>query len=383
MPTQARVNGIGTPIRTQSQVAIAVLIPCRNEALTVTSVVKRFRAALPSAQIYVYDNCSSDDTSERARKAGALVRRENQPGKGCVVRRMFSDIEADVYVLVDGDDTYEAEAAHALIAELLSGPFDLVNGDRLPATADAHPQGHLFGNKILNALINQLFGTVGTDMLSGYKVLSRRFVKTFPTMSSGFEIETELVVHALQLRMPTSAVKTSYSKRKEGSISKLHAFRDGLRIVKLLSRLVKEERPLLFFATIGCMLACCSLLLSPTGIIEYDPEHLPLIFAEFLALALGLSAILSVFSGLILDTVTRGRRELKRLHYLTMQAPSIPPSELQKTEAALFSARNGNGRLGQEGRYEPGQSREYQPVGIAKFGSHAENQKSGKVKSSR
>jgi glycosyltransferase involved in cell wall biosynthesis len=354
-----------------SEVEIAVLIPCQNEGPTIANVVQRFKKSLPNAQIYVYDNCSTDETYDKAQKAGALVRRESQLGKGCVVRRMFSDVEADVYVLVDGDDTYEAEAAPALIAELLSGPFDLVNGERLPASADAHPKGHLFGNKVLNALIRRFFGAVGADVLSGFKVMSRRFVKTFPTMSTGFEIETELVIHALELRMPTSEIKTRYARRREGSISKLHALRDGARIIGLISRLFREERPLYFFSILGGMLAFLSVLAS-----LFETSPISTLSAPFLAAILGIGAIISVFSGLIIDALTRGRRELKRLQYLTHQAAGTPRHRLAlalSNGSIRPPKRAGNGKLRYEDRYESGQPRENRPVGVAKFRGNAEN----------
>lgn len=306
-----------------SGTSLAVLVPCRDEGLAIRDVVTRFRAALPSANIYVYDNCSTDDTFAKALDAGAIVRREQRPGKGNVVRRMFSDIEADVYILVDGDDTYDPGVAPALIAELLSGPFDLVNAARRPVSADAHREGHEFGNRALNFLVRTIFGAVATDMLSGYKVMSRRFVKSFPALSTGFEIETELMVHALELMMPVSEVAADYKKRKEGSFSKLSTFRDGWRVIRLIVTLVKEERPLQFFTLIAYALAVCALGLGIPVIVEFFKTGLvPRLPTAVLASTFGLTAIISLFSGLILDTVTRGRREMKRLHYLAIAAPA-------------------------------------------------------------
>ena len=229
----------------------AVLIPCYNEELTIAAVVAAFRTALPQATIYVYDNNSSDRTSEVARQAGAVVRSERRQGKGNVVRRMFADIDADIYVLVDGDDTYDAAAAPRLIRELVDNDLDFVNGARVSTASAAYRRGHRLGNFALTELVRIIFGRQFTDMLSGYKVLSARFVKSFPAMSSGFETETELAVHALELRMPCGEIETAYKERPEGSVSKLSTYRDGWRILKLIGRLVKDERPLQFFGLLG------------------------------------------------------------------------------------------------------------------------------------
>lgn len=301
---------------------IAVLVPCYNEALTIAGVVERFRAALPEALIYVYDNNSSDGTSEVARQAGALVRTERRQGKGNVVRRMFADIEADIYVMVDGDDTYDALAARRLVEELQAGPYDMVNVARAAENEGAYRAGHALGNKLLTGLVQRIFGTATADMLSGYKAFSRRYVKSFPTMSSGFEIETELVVHALDLRLPLSEITAPYKERPAGSESKLRTYRDGFRILRLIGFLVKEERPLAFFSLVAGVLALVSLLIGTSVLIEFLATGLvPRLPTALLATGIMLSALLSLSCGFILDTVTRGRREAKRLVYLQYPAP--------------------------------------------------------------
>lgn len=295
----------------------AVLIPCYNEALTVASVIKDFRKSLPHADIYVYDNNSTDSTVEIAREAGAIVRREQRQGKGNVVRRMFSDIEADVYVMVDGDATYDADSAQRLIDELRAGPYDMVNAARSVESANAYRSGHAWGNKMLTGLVQKIFGTATTDMLSGYKAFSRRYVKSFPTMSQGFEIETELVVHALDLRMPLSEIEAPYKERPAGSESKLRTYSDGFRILRMIGFLVKEERPLIFFSTFSALLAVISLLIGGSVLYEFLETGLVLrLPTAVLATGLMLSALLSLSCGFILDTVSRGRREMKRLAYL-------------------------------------------------------------------
>src|SRR6266702_5489429 len=231
---------------TEEPVTIAVLIPCLNEAAAIGSVVAGFRANLPDATIFVYDNGSTDDTVERARRAGAVTRSEPLRGKGNVVRRMFADIEADVYVLVDGDDTYDAAASRMLVDQLVEERLDFINAMRVSTAKDAYRAGHRFGNWLLTGLVRQIFGRQFNDMLSGYKILSRRFVKSFPAMSSGFETETELAVHALELRMPSTEVPTVYKERPPGSVSKLRTYSDGAHIMMLIARLVKDERPLRF-----------------------------------------------------------------------------------------------------------------------------------------
>ncbi len=241
---------LGLVAETERLPRLAVLVPCFNESLTIGQVIDDFRAALPTAQIYVYDNNSTDGTAEVARAAGAIVRVEPRQGKGNVVRRMFGDIEADIYILVDGDGTYDAKAAPFLVGRVLKDDLDFVNGARAEVSQQAYRRGHRLGNRVLTGLVQGVFGREFRDMLSGYKVMSRRFVKSFPAMSSGFETETELVVHALELRMPAAEVTTAYHERPEGSVSKLRTYRDGARILYLILRLMKDERPLQFFGVL-------------------------------------------------------------------------------------------------------------------------------------
>ena len=299
--------------------SIAVLVPCYNEAMTIADVVASFRAALPSAKIYVYDNNSTDGTAEIARQAGAIVRREPRQGKGNVVRRMFADIEADLYVLVDGDGTYDAEAAPMLIGMLLDDQLDFVNGARRSTSVEAYRRGHRFGNRLLSSLVQLNFGRQFRDILSGYKVLSRRFVKSFPAMSRGFETETELAVHALELRMPCAEFETVYKERPEGSVSKLNTYRDGSRILLLILRLVKDERPLQFFGLIGLALVLVAGFLSVPLIVTYlETGLVPRFPTAMLVVGLVVLGVLSFLSGLILDMTTRTRQELKRLFYLAI-----------------------------------------------------------------
>jgi len=296
---------------------VAVLIPCYNEAVAITRVVEDFRTALPNARIYVYDNNSSDDTAGVARQAGAIVRQEPWQGKGNVVRRMFSDIEADIYLLVDGDGTYHAPSASRLIDALLDQQLDMVVGSRVEQASAAYRPGHRFGNKILTGLVSTIFGRNIRDMLSGYRVFSRRFVKSFPAMSSGFEIETELSVHALELRMKIAELDTPYGARPEGSVSKLSTFRDGWRILKLVSHLVKEERPADFFGAAFMTLLVLSLILGVPVIVEFAQTGLvPRFPTAILSTGIMLLAFLMLTCGIILETVTTSRREMKRLAYL-------------------------------------------------------------------
>jgi glycosyltransferase involved in cell wall biosynthesis len=296
---------------------VAVLIPCYNEASTVGQVVAGFHAALPGAVIYVYDNNSSDRTAEIAHTAGAVVRRERLQGKGNVVRRMFGDIDADVYLLVDGDATYDAATAPAMVELLLANHLDLVNACRITAIKRAYRSGHRLGNALLTWLVGAIFGRGLTDMLSGYKVFSRRFVKSIPLLSTGFEIETELAVHALALRMPIAELQTAYKDRPQGSDSKLNTYRDGLRILRTIFLLIKEERPLSFFGFLSLLLAAISLALATPVIITFTETGLvPRLPTALLATGIMLLAFLSLSCGLILDTVTRGRKEIKRLAYL-------------------------------------------------------------------
>jgi glycosyltransferase involved in cell wall biosynthesis len=305
---------------------IAVLVPCHNEALTIRAVVEGFRAALPEATIYVYDNNSSDGTADVARAAGAVVRFESVPGKGSVVRRMFADIEADWYIMVDGDATYDASAAPSLLAHAMSGPFDMVNVARIQAGEKAYRAGHRFGNRVLTGLVGAIFGRRTTDMLSGYKVFSRRFAKSFPAMSQGFEIETELMIHALELKLPVSEISAPYGERPEGSTSKLATWRDGFLILTLIGILVQRERPLEFFGAISALLFLLSLLFGVPVITEFLRTGLvPRFPTAVLASALMIASFLSLSVGLILNAVTHSRREMKRLAYLaTGQRSSTP-----------------------------------------------------------
>lgn len=303
---------------------IAVLIPCYNEEKTVASVIEGFRNRIPSAKIYVYDNNSSDSTSSIARSAGAEVRSVSQQGKGFVVRRMFADIEADLYILVDGDNTYEADAAEALILKMMSGPYDKVNCARVPETAAAYRRGHVLGNRLLTWLVSKLFGAESSDMLSGYKGLSRRFVKTFPSLSRGFEIETEILLHALDLGVPMSEIKTSYRDRPADSFSKLSTFRDGFKILNLISFMIRDLLPLKFFSVIASGFFIISLMVGLPVILEFIQTGLVGRFpSAVLASALMLIAVLSFFAGIILDSVARGRREAKLLSYLSYSATNF------------------------------------------------------------
>ncbi|WP_400085047.1 glycosyltransferase family 2 protein [Yoonia sp. R78084] len=306
-----------------SDTKVAVLIPCYNEAKPIGTVVADFRAALPAADIYVYDNNSTDDTAEAARAAGAIVRVETQQGKGNVVRRMFADIDADVYVMVDGDNTYEAKAVPALVDKLLDETLDMVSGCRVTEIQEAYRPGHRFGNWMLTGLVASIFGKRTKDMLTGYRVFSRRFVKSFPALSRGFEIETELTVHALELRMPIADVDTVYVDRLPGSDSKLNTIRDGFRILKMIVLLVKEERPFALFCGVGVLLGLLSLVLGGPVVVEFVETGLvPRFPTAILASAIMVIGVLSVVTGLILDTVTLGRREMKRMAYLALPAPS-------------------------------------------------------------
>lgn len=304
---------------------IAVLIPCRNEAACIAKVVRDFRAVLPDAEIHVCDNASTDATSEVATAAGAVVHFEDQPGKGNVVRRMFSDIEADIYVLVDGDDTYDHEAAPAMIAALERGNLDMVVATRSSTSGTAFRPGHRFGNRVLTSLVTMIFGDRVSDLLSGYRVLSRRFVKSFPALSTGFETETELTVHALELKMPIAEVATAYRPRPAASASKLRTITDGIRIFRTIGQLIRDERPFAFFSALAALLALSSLILAWPLLITYlDTGLVPRFPTAILATGLMLLAFLSFSCGIVLDTVTRGRREMKRLNYLTVPRRSGP-----------------------------------------------------------
>jgi glycosyltransferase involved in cell wall biosynthesis len=303
---------------------IVILIPCHNEGQTIFTVVADFAAVFPDATVYVYDNNSTDDTKTRAAAAGAIVRSEPLQGKGNVIRRMFADIEADVYVLVDGDGTYDAQSAKRMVECLLKNCLDMVNAARVPATQAAFRRGHLLGNKLLASTVAIVFGTRIRDMLSGYRVFSRRFVKSFPALASGFETETELTVHALDLRLPVAEVQTPYRPRVSGSTSKLRTFRDGFRILHVILLLIKEERPLQFFSAIAASFATIGLVLGWPVVTHYLQTGLvPRLPTAILATGLVLLAFISFVAGLILDSVTLGRREIKRLHYLGLEGPDF------------------------------------------------------------
>ncbi|TMK48992.1 MAG: glycosyltransferase [Alphaproteobacteria bacterium] len=302
---------------------IAVLVPCFNEETAVATVVGDFRKALPSAQIYVYDNNSSDRTAVVAREAGAEVRSEYRQGKGHVVRRMFADVDADVYVLVDGDATYDAPSAPRMIDVLLSEHLDMVVGLRVDQSEAAYRRGHRTGNWMLTSFLSQVFGKAFKDILSGYRVFSRRFVKSFPVLSDGFEIETELSVHALELALPVAEVETPYYARPEGSFSKLNTWRDGLRIIGTILKLYRSEKPLRFFTAVGIFLALVSIGLAIPIVVTYlETGLVPRLPTAVLSMGLMIVALLSASSGLVLDTVTRGRREMKLLAYLSQPAAS-------------------------------------------------------------
>jgi glycosyltransferase involved in cell wall biosynthesis len=303
---------------------VAVLIPCFNEEIAIQHVVRDFRSALPSARIYVYDNNSKDKTAAVAQEAGAIVRSEPLQGKGNVIRRMFSDVDADIYLLVDGDNTYEAAAAPKMVEALAQGSLDMVVGRRVEAGELAYRPGHRFGNSMLTGVVAMIFGSCTQDMLSGYRVFSRRFVKSFPALSHGFEIETELTVHALELGMPTLDIDTQYVGRLPGSQSKLNTVKDGLRIFRMIGALVKEERPLQFFGLSSIALALVSLALIYPVFMEYLRTGLvPRFPTAILAATIMTIAILAFFAGLILDTVTHGRREMKRLIYLGYNSVTV------------------------------------------------------------
>ena len=301
---------------------VAVLIPCYNEAVAIGQVVRDFRAALPDSVVYVYDNNSSDDTCVVAASAGAVVQTETLQGKGHVVRRMFADIEADFYVLVDGDGTYDAAAAPELIRNLRARGLDMLNAARVTDRHLAYRRGHVLGNRLLSGLVAAIFGKRLSDMLSGYRVFSRRFVKSFPALSVGFETETELTVHALELRMPIAELPTRYIERQHGSVSKLNTYRDGIRILRTIVVLMKQERPLAFFSGIGALMLLAGLALGLPVVAEFfRTRAVPRLPSAVLALGFVVLACLSFVCGLILDSVTRGRLEFKRLAYLSYPAP--------------------------------------------------------------
>lgn len=304
------------------QPKVAVLVPCHNEEVAIAGVVAGFRAALPDATVYVYDNNSTDGTREAAAAAGAVVREEPLQGKGNVVRRMFADVEADAYVLVDGDGTYDAADAPAMLRALLDDRLDMVTGVRVTDAQAAYRPGHRLGNQLLTGVVRRVFGNRVTDMLSGYRCFSRRFVKSFPALARGFETETEFTVHALELRMPIGEIRTAYAERPPGSASKLRTYHDGFRILRMILALVQRERPRLFFGVAALILALASaVFFAPvletfleTGLVP----RLPTLIASAMLMML---AFLALACGLILDTVTRGRVEAKRIAYLAQPAP--------------------------------------------------------------
>ena len=300
----------------------AVLIPCLNEEATIGRVVREFAAALPGAIVYVYDNHSTDATLQEARAAGAIVRTETRRGKGHVVCRMFADIDADVYLMVDGDGTYDASSAPEMVRRLQAHQLDMVSGARVTTVAEAYRRGHVLGNRLLTGLVALLFGNRFSDLLSGYRVLSRRFVKSFPAMIVGFETETAFAVHALELRMPVAEIPTPYRERPEGSTSKLRTYRDGLRILKTILRLLLEERPFYFLGIIALFVALVSVALAVPLFREYLQTGLvPRLPTGVLSASLMVLAFSCLATGLILEMVTLGRRETKRLVYLTLPAP--------------------------------------------------------------
>ena len=306
----------------QQSPKIAVLLPCYNEEAAIAQTVGGFRAALPSAMVYVYDNNSRDRTREVAAAAGAVVRTERQQGKGHVVRRMFADIDADVYVMADGDLTYDPKAAPAMVDLLVADQLDMVVGTRRHQEKDAYRGGHVLGNRVFTGLLSSLFGRSFSDIFSGYRVFSRRFVKSFPVLSEGFEIETEMSVHALELRMPVGEIETSYGARPEGSQSKLSTYSDGWRILKTIGTLYRVERPTLFYGGLGAMLLAAAVVLAVPLVVTYVHTGLvPRFPTAILVTGMTIVAVLCFFTGLILDTVTRGRREVRRLAYLALKAP--------------------------------------------------------------
>jgi glycosyltransferase involved in cell wall biosynthesis len=322
MSKREAIAGRAVEWRPRAGQRLAVLVPCFNEEAAIAKVVADFRAELPEATIYVYDNNSTDRTIEIARAAGAVVRREMHQGKGNVVRRMFADVEADVYVLVDGDATYDASSVRALIARLIEDRLDMVVAARVEEEAAAYRPGHRTGNRLLTGFFASVFAATFTDILSGYRVFSRRFVKSFPVLSRGFEIETELSVYALELDLAVGEVPTPYFARPAGSASKLSTWRDGLRIVLTMVGLYRSERPLTFFSAIGIVLAVVSIVLAiPIFITYFEQGTVLRVPTAILSTGLMLLAFLAIVAGLVLDTVTRGRQEMKRLAYLQQPPP--------------------------------------------------------------
>ncbi|MCE3605190.1 glycosyltransferase family 2 protein [Massilia sp. P8910] len=304
--------------------SIAILVPCYNEELTVAAIVRDFNACLPQAVVYVFDNNSKDATVRLALDAGAVVRNVPLQGKGNVIRRMFADVDADIYIMVDGDNTYDASVAPQLAEKLVDEGLDMVVGTRVSTEQEAYRFGHRFGNRLLTGSVAAVFGNTFTDMLSGYRVFSRRYAKSFAAHSAGFETETELTVHALELRMPVAEVETIYRSRPEGSVSKLNTYRDGVRILWTIIKLFKTEKPLAFFslAFFAFMLAAVGFAL-PLLQTYLETGLVPRLPTAILSVALSLFGVISLNCGLILDTVTKGRIEQKRFAYLAISAPRI------------------------------------------------------------
>jgi glycosyltransferase involved in cell wall biosynthesis len=314
--------GRGRTSVNEARLSIAVLLPCYNEEAAVAQTVAAFRAALPDARIYVYDNNSADRTAEVARAAGAIVRTERMQGKGHVVRRMFADVDADIYLMADGDATYDAAAAPAMVRRLVDEQLDMVVGARKSEVEEAYRRGHRLGNRLFTGILASLFGRTFTDIFSGYRVFSRRFVKSFPALARGFETETEISVHALELAMPVGEIVTAYGARPEGSVSKLSTYRDGWRIMKTILHLFRIERPVLFYGGFAAFLAALAIVLGvPLAITYAETGLVPRFPTAILITGLMIVAALSFAVGLILDTVVRGRREVRRLHYLSYPAP--------------------------------------------------------------
>ncbi len=308
----------------KNDLGIAILIPCFNEETTIRQVINNFKKALPKARIYVYDNNSNDNTVQVALDAGAIVKHENRQGKGHVVARMFADVEADVYILVDGDATYDSNSIQKMVQALINGPYDMVNAARISQSSEAYRSGHTLGNRLFSYIVRKIFGKSLSDLFSGYRVFSRRFVKSFPCFSKGFEIETDLTIHALSLQLPVIEIQTPYYARPFGSFSKLSTFKDGWRILGVIFNLVRTEKPLLFFFFFSILFLALSLLLGVPIITEFlKTGSVPRFPSAILAASFGILSFLSLTSGFILDGVTISRKETKRLHYLSFTTPQI------------------------------------------------------------
>lgn len=310
----------------RQRAAVAVIVPCYNEEAAVAKVVGDLRRALPEATVYVYDNASTDGTAQAAEAAGALVRSESRPGKGNVIRRALADIDADVFVMIDGDDTYDAAAAPTLVNTLLAGPYDQVTGVRAPVDAGAYRSGHEMGNRFFNRVVGVIFGHPVNDMLSGYRAFSRRFVKSFPAVSRAFEIETELTVHAINNRVPQTEVAVGFRDRPEGSESKLRTYHDGLRILRMIARLLHHERPLAVYSVISALLLFVGLALGVPVIVEFSRTGLVERFpTAFLAASVMVLSVLALIIGILLDGLRKIRQESTRISYMTFPAPVVSP----------------------------------------------------------